>query len=157
MKKYILAFFVFTWFGIQVSAAPACLDNKKPMTYNHEKLLNLRESMPKKFTARAYVRGKIVRVMEDRQNHIHFEVDFDGDFQTSDDRLEVIYNRKFGPVPDFRSGESLIACGDFVIDPYSPTKAVVHWLHINPHQKGHDHGFLIINGILTGQEASLKR
>ncbi|WII71675.1 hypothetical protein QJS83_14495 [Bdellovibrio sp. 22V] len=131
---------------------PACMDRKDRMTFNENKVLVYRNMMEKKFTARAFVKGAIVRLMEDRQKHIHFEVDFDKDFSTSDDRIEVIYNTKFGEIPDFRAGDEIIACGDFVADPYSPHKGVIHWVHMNPKKGGpHEHGFLIINGVLTGQ------
>jgi hypothetical protein len=133
---------------------PACMNRTERLGFNENQVLVWRDLTDNKFIGRALVRGFIVRVMEDRQNHIHFEIDFDGNFSTTDDRIEVVYSTKFGPVPDNRQGDELIACGDFVKDSYSPLKAVIHWLHKNPEKNGvkaHDHGFLIINGILAGQ------
>ncbi|KHD88211.1 MAG: hypothetical protein OM95_10215 [Bdellovibrio sp. ArHS] len=120
------------------------------MDFNESRLLVYRDEMEKKFTARAFIQGLIVGVMEDRQKHVHFEVDLDENFATTDDRIEVIYNTKFGPLPDFSAGDVLVACGDFVVDPYSPFKAVVHWLHMSPNLKTHEHGYLSINGVVTG-------
>ncbi|MGE5086875.1 MAG: hypothetical protein ACM3MG_11285 [Bacillota bacterium] len=130
---------------------PACKDKNQLVDLSNDSIVKWRDNMPAKFLARAFVQAKIVGVLEDRQNHIHFEVDLDGDFSTTDDRLEVIYNTEFGAVPEFHQGDSLIACGDFIVDPYSPTKAVLHWVHKNPKNTGHDDGYLVINGILTGQ------
>lgn len=152
-----LSLFIFiTLFSVFTNAAkiPACMDRTERLDFNENNVLVWRDLAANKFIGRALVRGLIVRVMEDRQNHVHFEVDFDGNFSTTDDRIEAVYSTKFGPVPENRIGDELIACGDFVKDSYSPLKAVIHWLHKNPNKNGvkaHDHGFLIINGILAGQ------
>ncbi|MBO9667159.1 MAG: hypothetical protein J7501_10135 [Bdellovibrio sp.] len=130
---------------------PTCKDGNDNLDISNSKVLTWREHMEAKFQARALIKGTIVGVIEARQNHVHFEVDLDNDLSTSDDRLEVIYNIKFGDVPDNRPGDTLVACGDFIVDPYSPMKAVLHWVHKNPKGKGHEDGFLWINGNLTGQ------
>lgn len=129
---------------------PACMDKKDRLEFNENKVLIWRDHLEKKETARAFVKGIIVRIMEDRQKHVHFEVDFDKDLSTKDDRIEVIYNTKFGPLPENRPGDEIIACGDFVADPYSPFKGVVHWLHMSPKKSAHDDGYLAINGVVTG-------
>lgn len=136
--------------------APACLDKKERMEFNDNRLLLYRDEMEKKFTARGFIKGTLISVIEDRQKHVHFEVDLDEDLQTTDDRLEVIYNTKFGPLPEFNAGDEIIACGDFVVDPYSPHGAVLHWLHSSPELKKHEHGYLMINGIIAGNEIPLK-
>ncbi|UOF01738.1 hypothetical protein [Bdellovibrio reynosensis] len=148
MKYFI--FLLITVFSFGAFAAPACMDRKDRLDYNESRLLLYRDEMEPKFTARAFIKGIIVGIIEDRQKHVHFEVDLDGDLATRDDRIEVIYNTKFGPVPENRPGDELIACGDFVADPYSPFKAVVHWLHMAPKKSNHDHGYMIINGQITG-------
>ncbi|WP_253721009.1 hypothetical protein [Bdellovibrio bacteriovorus] len=151
MKSMLLILTFIAIFPLSVFAkAPACLDKKDRMDFNESRLLAYRDEMEKKFTARAFIQGRIVEVMEDRQKHVHFEVDLDEDLSTNEDRIEVIYNTKFGPLPEFRAGDVLVACGDFVVDPYSPFKAVVHWLHMSPNLKSHEHGYLSINGIVTG-------
>lgn len=126
------------------------MDKQERLEFNENQVLLWRDQLPSKQVARAYVRGIIVEVLEDRQNHVHFSVDFDKDLTTPDDRIEIIYNTKFGALPDYRVGDELIACGDFVVDPYSPLKAVIHWLHMSPKITSHEHGFLAINGIITG-------
>lgn len=156
MKAFLVLTFIvlsssFSW-AVKI---PACMDRAERLDFNESQVLSWIDFTDNKFIGRAFVRGVIVRVLEDRQNHVHFEVDFDRNLQTTDDRIEVVYSTKFGPVPENRSGDELIACGDFVKDSYSPLKAVVHWLHRNPNKNGvkaHDHGFMIINGVLAGQE-----
>jgi hypothetical protein len=151
MKTLYVALFLLIASALPAFAkVPACMDKTTRMEFNESQVLVLRDLPEYKLTARAFVEGILVRVMEDRQRHIHFEVDLDADLVTTDDRVEVIYNTKFGPVPDHRPGDQIIACGDFVVDPYSPLRGVIHWLHMSPKLKTHDHGFLIINGTITG-------
>ncbi len=148
MTKLLLIFLSFL--SLTTWAAPTCFDGQDPLEFNENKLLNYRDFTEKGFTARAFLKGTLVSVLEERQKHIHFEVDMDEDLSTLDDRIEVIYNIKFGEVPPFQIGSEVIACGDFVNDPYSPTKAVVHWLHKAPAKSRHDHGYLMIDGVRTG-------
>ncbi|WP_253715987.1 DUF3465 domain-containing protein [Bdellovibrio bacteriovorus] len=144
-------------FGILLSASlslaagyPACKDKKRTLEFNQDMLLNYRDQMEPKFKTRGFIKGTLIKVIEDRQRHVHFEVDLDGDAETSDDRIEVIYNTSFGSLPDYGPGAEIIACGDFIVDPYSPLKAVLHWLHHSPKQKAHDDGYLVINGQVLG-------
>jgi hypothetical protein len=129
---------------------PACKDKKKNLEINSDMLLNYRDQMEAKFKTRGYAKGVLVRVMEDRQGHVHLEMDFDENLQTADDRVEVVYNTEFGALPDARPGDQLVVCGDFIVDPYSPLKAVIHWLHFSPKKQAHDDGFLAINGVVYG-------
>lgn len=150
IRHLLLFLFVAAPF-LTASAAPPCFDRKARMEYNDSMVLSWREFMESKFTARAFIKGRLVLLMEDRQNHVHFEVDLDEDLNTQDDRVEVIYNTKYGPLPEYQPGDEIIACGDFVADPYSPHRAVIHWLHLNPKKGGpHEDGYLSINGQVTG-------
>lgn len=128
----------------------ACKDEKISLDFNESQVLVWREELDHKFTARAFVKGRLVRVMEDRQKHIHFEVDLDEDLITIDDRIEVIFNTRFGPIPAHQPGDEVIACGDFVVDHYSPHRGVIHWLHMSPKKNAHEDGFIIINGVVGG-------
>lgn len=135
---------------------PACFDNKVRMEFNEGQVLAWRDVTERKFTARAFVRGILVAVIEDRQKHVHFEVDLDKNLETQDDRIEVIYNVKFGPLPPFQEGDALVMCGDYVTDPYSAHKAVIHWLHAAPKKSNHDHGYLMINESVAGRDVPEK-
>lgn len=152
MKLTLLSLFLLLSFDVFASdRIPQCFDRKSRMDYNENQVLNWREFMENKFTARALVDGTLVRLMEDRQGHVHFEIDLDEDLNSTDDRIEIVYNVKYGALPEYQPGDKIIACGDFVKDAFSPHKAVVHWLHVNPKKGGpHEDGFLAINGKVTG-------
>ncbi|QDK39767.1 hypothetical protein DOE51_11830 [Bdellovibrio sp. NC01] len=121
------------------------------MQINNEQVIEWRSTQKPKFLGRAFIQGVIVSEIENRQGHVHFEVDLDKDLSTTNDRVEVIYNIEFGNLPDYRAGDELIACGDFIVDSWSPMGAVVHWLHYNPKVKNkHEDGFIVIHGELAG-------
>ncbi len=155
IKKYFLLLSVailmpaLTW-----AEAQSCMDKKISLDFNESQVLVWRDEQPHKFKARAYIKGRLVQLIEDRQRHVHFEVDLDEDLSTSDDRIEVIFNTGFGPIPAYQPGDEVIACGDFVVDNYSPHRAVIHWLHMSPKKNNHDHGFIIINGVKAGHKIS---
>ncbi|AHZ84862.1 hypothetical protein Bb109J_c2168 [Bdellovibrio bacteriovorus] len=151
MKSLIFFLIMISCSAFAGDRIPQCFDRKDRMEFNESQVLTWREFMENKFTARAFVDGTLVRLMEDRQGHVHFEVDLDENLNTDDDRVEVIYNVKYGKLPEYQPGDRIIACGDFVVDKYSPHKAVIHWLHINPKKGGpHEDGFIAINGQVAG-------
>lgn len=129
---------------------PICMDKKDHMEFNENQLLSWREFMDNKFTARGFIKGSVVGLIEDRQKHVHLEVDLDENFNTDDDRIEVIYNTKYGKLSPTKMGDEVIACGDFVVDMFSSFRAVLHWLHTSPKPISHEHGYLSINGVLFG-------
>lgn len=151
IKKYFSLFVFFILMPLVSLAKPgSCMDKKISLDFNDSQVLVWRDELPHKFTARAFIKGRLVQLMEDRQKHVHFEVDLDEDLNTTDDRIEVIFNTRFGPVPAHQPGDEVIACGDLVVDEYSPHRAVIHWLHMSPKKNNHDDGFIIINGVKSG-------
>lgn len=129
---------------------PACYINKDKVLVDNHQALNLRDYMENGFKTRALLLGTLVSILENRQGHTHLEIDLDEDFQTSDDRIEVIYNNEYGKLLEIKRGDRLIACGDFIIDAASPYKAIIHWLHKSPNIKRHNDGFLAINNLVFG-------
>lgn len=130
---------------------PACLNKKEKLTIDNSQAINLRDFMEQDFKTRALVDGILVSVMENRQGHIHLEIDMDRSLDTNDDRLEVIYNNSYGDLPVLSPGDLIVACGDFIVDLHSPHRAIIHWLHKSPSRKKHDDGFLAINGTIFGK------
>jgi hypothetical protein len=130
---------------------PQCFDKKEKVLVDNHQALNLREFRESGFKTRALVFGTLVVMMEHRNRHTHLEIDLDLDHTSTDDRLEVIYNDKFGELPKLMAGDLIVACGDFIVDPNSPHKAIIHWLHASPSIKKHDHGYLMINNSVFGQ------
>jgi hypothetical protein len=134
----------------QVHAAPACMDKKTSLSIENTAPEKYIAFMEKGFKTRLLLKGVIVEQTENRQGHTHFIVDLDNNMSTTDDRVEAIYNNEYGDLPTIKGGEEAILCGDFIVDPYSPQKAVIHWLHKSPSIKKHDHGFVVINNVLYG-------
>ncbi len=129
---------------------PVCYNNKDKVLIDNHQALSLRDFMENGFKTRALLEGTLVSVLENKQGHTHLEIDLDNDSQTLDDRIEVIYNNEYGDLPDLKKGDRLIACGDFILDAYSPYKAIIHWLHKSLNVKKHNDGFLVINNIVFG-------
>jgi hypothetical protein len=99
----------------------------------------------------------VVAVYSDKTGHDHFAAQIG---KEKGDIIELIYNQDFGVLPDVQPGMKVQACGDYITataqsGPYppSPAGAIIHWLHMNPRGRGHDDGFLAINGRLYGQNA----
>lgn len=136
----------------QTVRAESCFQKKTILENNEIELINHIGKKAQGYKTRGHVDGVVLEVTENRQGHLHFIVDLDADISTNHDRIEFVYNQKFGEIFDLRPGLMVRGCGDFVIDPYSPTKAVLHWLHGNPYKKknNHEDGFLIIEDKIFG-------
>ena len=150
--KFLILLSLFVSYAASANTdLPVCKNKSEDLPFNNEQVIEWRHTQKPKFLARAFIQGVIVSEIENRQGHVHFEVDLDKDLTTTADRVEVIYNIEFGALPDYRAGDELIACGDFIVDSWSPMGAVVHWLHYNPKAKNkHEDGFIVINGALAG-------
>lgn len=134
----------------QAHAIPACMDKKTNLSVENTAPEKYKAFMEKGFKTRLLLKGTIVEQTENRQGHTHFTVDLDANMATTDDRIEAIYNNEYGELPSIKGGEETFLCGDFIVDPYSPEKAVIHWLHKSPSTKKHDHGFVVINSVIYG-------
>lgn len=127
---------------------------------NNDQVLEWKAHTANTFTARGHVTGRVVKIYPDRNGHEHFAIQIG---PRADDTVEIVYNQHFGPVPEPRIGMPVEACGDYItstapspgpngqVYPASPDKALIHWLHFAPRRSGHHSGYLMINGVLTGQ------
>lgn len=148
MKKLFLTLFILIpTFSF---ALPNCMDKKEILKVDNHAVLNYKEFMEKGFKVRALVSGVIVSEIENRQGHTHLEIDLDQDLKTTDDRIEAVFSNQYGQLPTIAGGERTILCGDFIVDPYSPQKAIIHWLHQSPSVKKHDHGYMTVNDVIYG-------
>ena len=144
-------FFFFIIIFSQLSfAAPACKDKKETLQIDNSSILKYRDFMEKGFKVRALISGIVVKEIENRQGHTHLEIDLDQDLTTTDDRIEAVFSNQYGTLPTIQGGERTLICGDFIVDPYSPNKAIIHWLHQSPNTKKHDHGYMTINDQVYG-------
>lgn len=107
------------------------------------------------YQTRVLVSGTVDEVYADKSGHRHFSLKIGAH---NDDRVEVIYNVSFGAMPLPVVGDEAEACGDYIVAtkkngsfPPSPDGAIVHWVHKST-RKGHDDGFVILNGVVYGNE-----
>lgn len=137
-----------------------CMDEfRQPMEIDNNLPINLKFHTENRYEARVFVSGIFVKLNGSRNKHVKFEIDLDRDMSTLDDRLEIIYNEKYGSMPQIQAGVSVLACGDYITananeDGYeaSPQGAIVHWVHPSEFPKAHPHGFLVIDGSLISSK-----
>ncbi len=137
-----------------VATVPACLGNQgQPIPVNNEAVIQMKLNTPNSFLARAMVSGVVTKIYGDQTCHRHFSLQIGS---MPGQSIEVIYNEEFGGFPAFGVGSKVVACGDYITSnkqtqyPASPDGAIIHWVHKAPHPERHPSGFLVINGILTG-------
>jgi hypothetical protein len=158
-------FLVWTGIGLSISGfsfaddvIPVCPAYGRALDINNQQVLHWKRTTPNQFRDRAHVRGPIVRVFPEKNGHEHFEIKLG---KREIDTLEVIYNQDFGLNPEPKVGMMVQACGDYITSkaqsgpyPPSPSGAIIHWVHMNPAGRGHDPGFMVMDGIICGQDAS---
>jgi hypothetical protein len=138
--------------------------NPGSLAINNAQVLQWKRTTENQRHERGHVQGNVVRVYPDRNGHEHFAIQIGPD--QAHDTVEIIYNQDFGAVPDPQVGMAVEACGDYItstapspgpngqVYPASPDGAIVHWVHMAPDRSGHHSGFLMVNGVLTGQDPS---
>lgn len=128
---------------------------------NNDTVLKWKSDSPNQYHDRGHVEGKIVRVYPDKNGHEHFSIQIGSG---AGETLEIIYNQEFGAMPQPTVGMDVEACGDYITStapspgpngqtyPASPDGAILHWVHMAPARSGHHSGFVVIDGVLTGQD-----
>jgi hypothetical protein len=140
--------------GFAGPQVPDCLDGRDALPVDNVRVLKLKTSTANAYKARAHVEGQIVRLFPDRNDHLHVEIQIG---KNPNDLLEVVYSFAFGSTAEPRVGMRVEACGDYITStaqtgayPPSPSGAIIHWLHHNPKNRGHEHGYLMMDGVLYG-------
>ena len=143
------------------AVVPDCMDGNQEIYINNDHTLDLKRTTKNGAERRAYVSGRIEKMPWVRGSHTRFIIRI-GNGQK--DIIEVVYNNKFGPMPQINPTSVIKVCGDF-INAYakhngydaSPAGAIIHWVHFNPgtREMKHEHGFVMIDDKLVGfDEAS---
>jgi hypothetical protein len=139
---------------------PPCMSDHKPIPVNNKEVLVWKTSTPNQFKHRSYVSGTVLQAYPDHSGHQHFQLQIGPN--PKKDTIEVIYNRDFGDAPEPYEGMQVSACGDYITatkksphGPASPDGAIIHWVHMNPDNKGHPHGFMVMDGELIGYDHSV--
>ncbi len=144
--------------------------NPGSLPINNEQVLKWKVDSQNQYLDRARVQGPIVRIYPDRSSHYHFAISLTGSNDPNGkDTIEVIYNLSFGSEVKPRLGQMVEACGDYITSnapsdggngrtyPASPDGAIIHWVHLAPPSSKHHSGYLVINGVLTGQGSGNRR
>ncbi len=146
---------LFSSLSFAQSNAPSCLSGGQELLVNNAAVIEWKNTSKNQYRNRAHIQGTLVKAFPDHSGHHHYEVQIGGN---PSDLIEVIYNEKFGPVPKASAGAHFEACGDYITSnkaaghfPASPDGAIVHWVHESPNPKSHDSGFIVVNGVVCGQ------
>ncbi|MGZ3650054.1 MAG: hypothetical protein ACXVB9_10925 [Bdellovibrionota bacterium] len=138
--------------------APDCIDRGVNLQVNNEQVIQWKSSTRNQFQARAHVAGPITAVYPDHSGHHHFQIQLD---KIQGDTLEVIFNEDFGAVPALTTGMNVEACGDYITSnapsgpyPASPDNAIIHWVHASPNPNNHPSGFMMVDGVVYGQDTA---
>lgn len=141
-----------------LAAPPACMDGQRPLSLNNRQVVEWKRSVPNQWKSRGFVEGLVLAARPDHSGHDHFILQIGPDARR--DVVEIVYNQEFGALPPIQPRMQVIACGDFINSkapaghyPASPAGAIIHWVHFNPRNHGHEHGFLMIDGVLYGNHA----
>ncbi len=153
-----LAAVLFSTLCLAQTAAPSCLAGGQELLVNNTAVLQWKNNSKNQYRNRAHIQGTLAKVYPDHSGHHHFEIQIGGN---QNDLIEVIYNEQFGPVPAAAIGAQIEACGDYITSnapaghfPASPDGAIVHWVHKSPNLQSHDSGFIVVNGVVCGQNSS---
>ena len=137
---------------------PPCLAGGQELLPNNAAVIGWKSSTQNQYRNRAHIVGTLAKTYQDHSGHHHYSVLIG---ENQNDTIEVIYNEQFGPVPAADPGTAVEACGDYITSnnsaghfPVSPDGAIVHWVHQSPNPGTHDSGYLVMNGVVCGQEAS---
>jgi hypothetical protein len=130
-----------------------------PLPIMNEQVLEWKRTTANQTLKRARVSGSLVKWVQSRKSHEHFEVKI-GEGQN--DSVEIVYNSDFGQMPQIAPGARVEVCGDYITSnaqagryPPSPMGAIIHWVHFNPGDRDggkHEHGYVWIDGVLYGHE-----
>jgi hypothetical protein len=138
---------------------PECTRRGQPMEVNNRQVLDWKTSTKNQYQDRGFVVGHVVQALQSRNSHLHLEIDLDPSSNDRADHIEIVYNKEFGAIPRFSQGSEAVVCGDYITSNQetkrykpSPVGAIIHWVHMSPNPGRHDHGFMMLDGVLTGQE-----
>jgi hypothetical protein len=137
---------------------PICKRQNQRMNINNQQVITWKTSTKNQYLDRGFVEGQVVQALVDRGSHLHIEVNLDPSSNDRANHIELVYNKSFGKVPAFRRGSQVAACGDYITSSKdtprykkSPVDAIIHWIHMSPKPERHESGFLMLDGVLTGQ------
>lgn len=141
-------------------AIPHCYFKGSDLPVDNARVEELERTTANQYKTQGHVRGILTQIYADHTGHKHFAIEFEG---IPGAGIEVIYNEVFGALPELKVGMVVEACGEYITStqptghyPASPMGAIIHWVHINPNQgfDAHPSGFVMLDGVLYGQDAT---
>jgi hypothetical protein len=158
MSKLWYVLFALVSVNALADSAPECEDRGANIAVNNDQVIQWKSSTRNSFQARGHVVGPILQVYPDHSGHHHFEISLSN---KPGDTIEVIFNEDFGSVPALRAGQQVEACGDYITSnapsgpyPASPDNAILHWVHASPHPQTHPSGYMMVDGVVYGQDTA---
>ncbi len=151
MKNFGALIVLLSVFGLAHAEVPVCMAHGRLLAVNTAQVLQWQATSANGYRDRAHIVGTLSQMYRDATHHHHIQVRL-----APTDTIELVYNEDFGPTPPLHVGSTIEACGDYItsnapLGGYrpSPDGAIIHWLHRSD-QPGHDNGYLIIDGTVTG-------
>lgn len=150
----------FVLIAASASAAnyPSCFRKTNQMQLNNQEVIEWKTTTKNQYHDRGYVVGKVVQALVDRDTHLHLEINLDPSSNDRAKHIEIVYNKEFGPIPAFHQGSEAVVCGDYITSnqatnqyPASPVGAIIHWIHMSPTPARHENGYMMLDGVETGQ------
>lgn len=130
------------------------MDRGRNISYNNAEILEWKVRSRSGFKARGHILGRLLKQYPSKKGHTHYQIHIG---KNQRDTIELVYNTEFGEMPPLKVGMTVEACGDYITStqkngpyPASPDGAILHWVHINPGVQGHEHGYVLMDGKLTG-------
>lgn len=162
MRKAQISFFLtsllFSWVVAAGAHAPDCMSRGRLLPINNSEVLEYKKTSKEQFRSRGHIEGTVTKVYGGKASHYHFQATIG---PNKADTIEIIYNKSFGEIPNIAIGSQVQACGDYITArvpsgryPASPDGALIHWVHHSPNPRKHDHGFVILDGVVYGQDHS---
>ena len=144
---------IFSSLALAATQDPACMSKKQELSVMNETVLKWKAETRNQYKNRALVEGALVDLYPDKSGHVHISVRIGAN---NKDTVELVYNEKFGKLPDLQVGSTVKACGGYITSnartkryPPSPDGAIIHWVHRSTNDR-HDHGFMIIDNVVYG-------
>ena len=135
------------------NAEPVCMSKGQALPVMNDVVLKWKAETRNQYKNRALIDGALSNLYPDKSGHVHISVRIGANNQ---DTIELVYNEKFGRLPDMIVGDKIKACGDYITSnartkryPASPDGAIIHWVHKSNNDR-HDHGFVIVNDRVYG-------
>lgn len=116
--RFVLLFLSLSAFATDGVDCPDGMGGNLPI--DNAQALHWKTSTKNQFMSRSHISSTILKMLPDRNGHVHFIAKVGPVVNTNDicnsDTIEVVYNVEFGSVnaKDLQEGSTVTACGDYI-------------------------------------------